>query len=236
MTSTSIPFSSKILILGYSDEGKTTLIERIIHDNCKRFQYIVCFSPTVALQGKDYRCLGGFATSNCSRENAEVFFNNQRQLAKKYNIGELKSPPHALFIFDDMLNSGINTYGKDKSFWAGCISVAKHEYLSLIFSVQSLNSIISPPALSQIKKLFIFNSGTDPMVIKKTLPPMLVNGCAMTPAQFKNLFARTFKEKYVALVYDKDKRVYNKTLKVKMAEPFIIKYSIEDTSASTSFL
>lgn len=235
MASTRIPFESKILILGYSGEGKTTLIERIIYDNSKHFKYIVCFSPTVKLMGKDYKCLGGFATDNCSRENAELFFNNQRELATKYNNGELKEPPHALFIFDDMLNSGINTYGKDKSFWAGKISVARHEYLSLIFSVQSLNSIISPPMLSQIKKMFIFYNGTDPMLIKKNLPPMLVNGRDMTPTQFKNLFARTFNEKYKALVYDKDKRVYNAVIKAKEAPPFIIKYSLTEEAHSSFF-
>jgi GTPase SAR1 family protein len=232
MSVTKIPFESSILVVGYGGEGKTTLIERIIRDNATRFKYIICFSPTVELGGKDYQCLGGFTSPNCSADHVEKFFANQRQLAKMYNNGELKEPPEALFIFDDILDSSFNSYGKDKKFWSGKMSVQRHEYLSLIFSVQTLNDVISPKMLSQFKKFFIFNSGVDPDKIRRSLPPMLVSGRAMTSSQFKTMFAKTFNEKYVALYYDKDKRDYNRKIKVKEADPFIIQYCIEDTSQS----
>lgn len=225
-----IGVQSKIIIAGKSGMGKTTLIERIIFDNYRKFKYIAVFCPSKRFQTKDYECITNarFIQEDASAVNIAKYIHFQEHLARKFNRGELRDPPHALFILDDILDSSLRLYGKDKAQFVGLLSDCRHAYISIIFSVQTLHASIPPPIRDQVNALFLFYTGLDGKILKQIVnAPVKIGSRLMTVKDYELQVAELEGFPHTCIVYNSARRVYNKKLKITPAPPFRIEWNIE---------
>lgn len=233
-TLTDIDTQSKIIIAGKPGMGKTTLITRIIYENYRKFKYIVVFCPSKRLGTKDYECIGNsnLVQADASAANIKRFMDYQETLAKKYNRGDLEEPPDALFILDDILDSALKLYGKDKQQFVGLLADSRHLHISIVFIVQTLHGTIPPAIRDQVNYLYVFYTGVDGKVLKQIVnaPVRRADGKVMNAGDYETQVSELADKPHTCLVYvsTKQKQLANKPLKVTPAPPFKIEWEIQD--------
>ena len=239
-----VKLPAKVIIAGKPGQGKTTLVTRLIYDNFRKFKYIVAFCPSLRFQTRDYECLTNpkLRVEDASAVNVKKYIDFQEHLARKYNRKEIRDPPHALFIFDDILDSNLKLMGKDKQQFVGMLSTCRHCYASSVFILQTLHNAIPPGIRDQVDLMYLFHVGVDGKVLKNMINTNIkIGNKTMTAHDYENQVADLEAYLHHCLIYrnatDKVKGVYNKKFKCTPAPPFKIEYVIEglDSDSDESF-
>ena len=217
---TSIRTESKVLVLGLSGVGKTTLIKRIIFNNYKDYDIIYIFCNTAKMSG-DWDAFKPFVNATVNIKNIKKVLRKQKEIVTKSGKD---SAPKMLLIIDDVLDSGVNFYGKDKKFWIGVLSTARHINLTLILSLQALSGTIPPGIRGQIDTIYMMKTNTNPRVILDILPPIVIDDKCVSANRFKVMTVNALKGKYKCIKYDVKEADTGQVFTVDMAPEYSVDY------------
>jgi hypothetical protein len=218
----------KILILGQSQSGKTTLIERLIRNNHHKFNVIWAFCGTVAVS-RNYLWNEPFIIQldapvqlgeDSHITQIKKIVRLQQVVAEKCREKGEDIPP-MLLVFDDCLSMNFYT---DSIFWGGWMSSLRHYAISVIFSVQTLHEVIPPSVRSQMDKVFLFPSRADPQVVMQTIPPLHYKGGTYTGRAAYDIISNLLAVKYQCLLFDSLNGVHGHVFTADPAKPFVMSY------------
>ncbi len=223
-----INVGDKVLVLGQSQSGKTTLIERLVHDNQHKFNVIWSFCGTIAVS-KNYLWNEPFVIQldvptqlgeDSHITQIKKIVRLQQVVAEMCRENGEQIPP-MLLIFDDCLSMNFYT---DSVFWGGWMSSLRHYGISVIFSVQTLHQTIPPSVRSQMDKVYLFHSKSDPTVVMQTVPSLHYQGKSFTGRAAFDIISDLIAQPYQCLFFDSLARVYGHLFKTDPVGPFVISY------------
>jgi hypothetical protein len=222
----SISVGDKILVLGASQSGKSTLIERLIRDNQHKFDVIWAFCGTLKVSS-NYKWNEPFLIDLSIPEQLgedthitqiKKIIRLQQFVAEKFSEGQA---PKMLLIFDDCLN--VNFY-KDAFFWGAWMSSLRHYAITVIYSVQTLHETIGPNIRGQMDKVYMFANQCKAELVMSTVPGFRHDNHIHTGRKAFDLISEILAEPYQCVFFDNRQRVLGHTFKAKPALPFVLSY------------
>jgi len=226
MNKINIIAKDKILIIGKSGVGKTTLVKRIIKDNIDLYTYCVVFNAAPDATS-NYGCNNPFVVKTLNTDVVKRFIKSQKYYTRLYNKKILKEPPKALFVFEDVSDSALTFRGKEKDYWVGLLSTVRHAHTTFIFVLHSIAGTLAPAMKSQATKVFLFRNNSDGGALVKVLPSMdNGRGGIMRGPQFKRSLRDRLRKKHTVLLFSE--RFHNgKLLHIKnVGDGFKLQYLI----------
>lgn len=223
-----INVGDKILVLGQSQCGKTTLIERLVHENYSKFDVIWAFCGTVAVSS-NYLWNEPFLIQLDAKTQLgedthlmqiKKIIRLQQMVAEKYHQARQKKPT-MLLIFDDCLS--MNFYN-DGSFWGEWMSSLRHYAITLLFSVQTLHQTIGPNVRSQMDKVYIYRNRSSPELMMQTIPCLRWQGKTLTGKAAYDIISEQVAEPYFCMFFDNLAGHQGSRYKAVPTKPFTISY------------
>jgi hypothetical protein len=230
---TTLDVGDKVVILGQSRSGKTTLIERLVHDNHHKFNAIWAFCGTIAVS-QNYLWNEPFII----QLNAPIRLGEDdhvTQIKKIIRLQEVVAEtcrekgepiPPMLLIFDDCL---CMDFYEDSTFWGGWLSDLRHYALSVIFSIQTPHHAIPPNMRSQTDKEYLFTSRADSKLVTSMIPPLHYQGKAYTGQAAYDMICKLLAVKYQCLFFDSLNGVHGHLFTTAPTKPFVISYGARST-------
>ena len=224
----------KVMIVGRSQSGKSTMIEQLVLSNHKKFNVIWAFCGTVGVSkcytwNEPFLIDLGIATKLGEDSHfTQIKKIVRAQMTIALQCAETKQPcPAMLLIFDDCLDLD---FARDDQWWGSWMSKLRHYNVAVIFSVQTLHRTLSTTIRSQPDTVYIYENQTDPDVLMKTVPGLYYGGRFCTGRQAFNIISNLLDEKYKCVFFDNKNRHFGHVFKCKLPSKFVISYGCRPKS------